>query len=170
SVAADLLAPQLYDRYQNDRWLITKTGISIREGAKMVIGPKHMLAKMIVVAVIGVGAFVTFYKPMYRVVAPFSFAPNERRFINAPYEGHIKDVYVHPGDPVKAGQTVLFELDTKELREQYNHALGEATTAAKAYSKYMGEKDPSGKAAPKVADAMVEKEKEKTALSEAALY
>jgi hypothetical protein len=30
SVAADLLAPQLYDRYQNDRWLITKTGISIR--------------------------------------------------------------------------------------------------------------------------------------------
>src|SRR5205807_8477699 len=28
AVAVDLLAPQLYDRYQNDRWLITKTGIS----------------------------------------------------------------------------------------------------------------------------------------------
>ena len=31
AVAVDLLAPQLYDRYQNDRWLITKTGISDRE-------------------------------------------------------------------------------------------------------------------------------------------
>jgi hypothetical protein len=30
AVAVDLLAPQLYDRYQNDRWLITKAGLSAR--------------------------------------------------------------------------------------------------------------------------------------------
>jgi len=35
SVAADLLAPQLYDRFQNDRWLITKAGISTREVARL---------------------------------------------------------------------------------------------------------------------------------------
>ncbi len=39
AVAVDLLAPQLFDRHQNDRWLITKMGLSIREGAKHVIGP-----------------------------------------------------------------------------------------------------------------------------------
>src|SRR5205085_11404526 len=38
SVAVDLLAPQLYDRHQNDRWLITKAGASIKENAKLVIG------------------------------------------------------------------------------------------------------------------------------------
>src|SRR5205814_1068222 len=59
SVAADLLAPQLYDRYHNDRWLITKTGISIREASKKVIGPKYMLAKMIAVVVIGAALFVS---------------------------------------------------------------------------------------------------------------
>src|SRR5437762_5325739 len=57
AVSVELLAPQLYDRYQNDRWLITKAGISAREVGKLIIGPKHMLAKLITVAVI---AFVLF--------------------------------------------------------------------------------------------------------------
>ena len=41
--------PAALDRYQNDRWLITKAGISTREVAKAGIGPKHMLAKLIAV-------------------------------------------------------------------------------------------------------------------------
>ena len=60
SVAVDLLAPQLYDRFVNDRWLITKTGISIRDLAAMGVGPKYMLAKLIIVAVIAVGIFISF--------------------------------------------------------------------------------------------------------------
>jgi biotin carboxyl carrier protein len=170
SVAADLLAPQLYDRYQNDRWLITKTGISIRESAKLVIGPKHMLAQLIVVAVIGALAFLVLYKPMYRVVAPFSFAANTRREVCAPAESFIKEVYVHPGDKVEAGKTVLFELDTTELRKQWAKALGDANTAAKAKIKYMGERLPNGQLAAKLAEANMEAEKEKVALAEAALY
>src|SRR4051794_2325212 len=67
AVAVELVSPQLYDRYQNDRWWITKTGISIRESAKMVTGPKHMLAKLIVTLVIIGLAFIFFYKPMYHV-------------------------------------------------------------------------------------------------------
>ena len=130
-----------------------------------------MLAKLIVVAVIGVGAFLALYKPMYRVVAPFSFAPNERRFINAPFEGYIKEVYVHPGDPVKAKQTVLFELDSTELKKEYTRALGEANTADKAYQKYMGDankKNQDGQS--NVALARIELEKAKTARAEAELY
>ena len=56
-VAVELLAPQLYDRYQNDRWWITKTGISIRETTKIAVGPKHMLAKLIIILVIGLASF-----------------------------------------------------------------------------------------------------------------
>jgi multidrug resistance efflux pump len=114
SIAADLLAPQLYDRYQNDRWLITKAAISTRETAKLAIGPKHMLAKTVIVLVIAAGAFVCLYQPMYHVTARFQFLPIEKRVIDPPYEGYIKDVFVHPGDAVKAGQE-LVRLDTTDL-------------------------------------------------------
>ena len=48
SVAADLLAPQLYDRHENDRWMITKVGLGIRETYKATIGPKYWLAKTLI--------------------------------------------------------------------------------------------------------------------------
>ena len=117
AVAAELLAPQLYDRYQNDRWLITKALISTRETAKLAIGPKHMLAKAIILLVIGLGLFLTFYTPMYRVKAAFAFAPLEERTIAAPFEGQIEDVLVRPGDLVKAGD-VLLQMRTDELETQ----------------------------------------------------
>ncbi|MBC8108589.1 MAG: hypothetical protein H7Z14_18535, partial [Anaerolineae bacterium] len=85
AVAVELLAPQLYDRYQNDRWWITKTGISIRETAKMATGPKHMLAKLIIgVSLIGliiICDLVPFVdlRWMYHVKAPFQFASTESR-------------------------------------------------------------------------------------------
>ena len=44
AVSVELLAPQLYDRYQNDRYLITKAGISTREVAKATIGPITLAA------------------------------------------------------------------------------------------------------------------------------
>ena len=56
SVAVDLLAPQLYDRYQNDRWLITKVGLSAEELGKKIVGPQHTLAKMLVSG--GAAAFI----------------------------------------------------------------------------------------------------------------
>src|SRR5687768_4305310 len=137
SVAADLLAPQLYDRYNNDRYLITKVGISSREGFKALIGPKYWLAKTIIFVSLvalwvlcgaaypkwsgGRLAMGYLYVPMYRVVAPFSFAALEKRSVDAPFEGYIKDVFVRPADKVKAGQP-LFELDTTELRKEYTRA------------------------------------------------
>ncbi|HYO10058.1 MAG TPA: HlyD family efflux transporter periplasmic adaptor subunit [Tepidisphaeraceae bacterium] len=167
SVAADLLAPQLYDRHENDRWMITKVGLSAKEGYKGLIGPKHWLAKTLVAFLLFGLYFISpwsFYKPMYQVVAPFSFAPSERRYVSAPFEGFIKEVHVRPGDAVQGGKTVLFELDTTELRKEMTRALGEANTAEKAYWKYMGERPP------KVAEANIEREKRAAALAEADLF
>ena len=58
SIVTELLAPQLWDRYNNDRWLITKAGISTRDTAKLVIGPKHMLAKTVIILVLAFAAFI----------------------------------------------------------------------------------------------------------------
>ena len=69
-VASNLVAPQLSDRYDNDRWLAVKVGHSLRENAKLVVGPRHMVAKGVVLGVLAAAAFVTFYKPVYHVSAP----------------------------------------------------------------------------------------------------
>ncbi len=38
----------------------------------MGVGPKYMLAKLIIVAVIAVGVFISLYRPMYHVSARFN--------------------------------------------------------------------------------------------------
>jgi hypothetical protein len=128
-VAADLLAPQLYDRFQNDRWLITKAGISTRETAKKAIGPKHMLAKIIItVCIIGllvVCNLVPFVdlRRTFRVTAPFQFAPQQKIAVSAPFESTIEQIgeiggeRVRPGVKVSEGQ-VLLKLKTYELEQQ----------------------------------------------------
>ncbi|MCC7351523.1 MAG: HlyD family efflux transporter periplasmic adaptor subunit [Phycisphaerales bacterium] len=138
AVAADLLAPQLYDRFQNDRWLITKTGVSIRETAKLAVGPKHMLAKLIIVLVIAAGLFVTFYRPMYRVNAAFKFVPVQRQSISAPFEGRVQEAYVRPGQAVKAGELML-KMDTSDLEIKLSEAMSKAQQLAKEADKYRGE-------------------------------
>jgi hypothetical protein len=134
-VATDLLAPQLYDRFQNDRWLITKAGISTREMAKKAIGPKHMLAKLVIATVV-VGLLIICnwvpfldLRPMYRVTAPFQFVPTEKFAVSAPFEGIIQEVgtvegeKIRPGMRVAKGQTLL-KLRTYELEQQ----LGQVTS------------------------------------------
>ena len=151
SVAADLLAPQLYDRHENDRWMITKVGLGIRETYKATIGPKYWLAKTLIPLGIVLVWFVCgapfpkygpFFKPMYQVVAPFSFASDVRRSVSAPFEGFISDVYVRPGDKVKKGDK-LFALDATKLREQFAQASNEALSYDRQYVKYAFNKDPS---------------------------
>src|SRR4051812_546226 len=76
SVTADLLAPQLWDRHENDRWIAVKVGHSIQRAAKLAVGPKHVLAKLIIFLVFAIALvlcdavpFVPI-RPMYHVSAP----------------------------------------------------------------------------------------------------
>ena len=125
AAAAELLAPQLYDRFQNDRLLITKTGLSIRDNTKKVVGLRtHTLAKVIVAGVIGLLLFLLFYSPMYTVSAPFSFVPQERSIVDVPYNGTIEKVFENAdgrpyraGDEVEAG-TPIVKLETLDLENE----------------------------------------------------
>ncbi len=138
AVAADLLAPQLYDRYQNDRYLVTKAGLSVRDTAALAVGPKHMLAKAIIVGAALLLAFVTFYKPMYQIKAPFAFQPVKQRVISAPFEGVIKQVYAKPGDPVEAGAALL-EFKTDDLILQKNKAMAQVNSATQRATQLMAD-------------------------------
>lgn len=130
AVAVELLATQLYDRYVNDRWLITKAGISARETAKLVIGPKHMLGKLVFILCVAALLFVCLYRPMYRVSAPFSFVPIEPRTISMPFEEQIAKIHVKPGQKVKKGD-VLIEVRTFNLINRRAEAQANAYGARK---------------------------------------
>ena len=53
ALAVDLLAPQLYDRFENDRYLVTK-GRASASGTWLeeTLGPKHWTAKLITAGVL----------------------------------------------------------------------------------------------------------------------
>ena len=114
AVAIELLAPQLFDRYENDRFIWVKIGHSIRDISKHALGPKHMGVKLIILFSIALICFVTFFKPTYRVRAPFRLIALEKRAVCSPYEGILQEVLFKPGVPVKKGQ-VMAKMDTFQL-------------------------------------------------------
>ncbi|HEY8666022.1 MAG TPA: HlyD family efflux transporter periplasmic adaptor subunit, partial [Tepidisphaeraceae bacterium] len=162
AIAVDLLAPQLYDRFQNDRWLIVKTGQSIKHGAEATIGPKHMLAKVLIALAIGVGVFVSVFRWNYHVSAPFQFVPVEKYSICAPFEGYIRNVLVKPGDHVAAND-VLVELDTKDLELKREEFQSRADALENEIAKDAA--DPT-----KRADEKIATDNRKEALAQVAYY
>ncbi|HEY2586049.1 MAG TPA: HlyD family efflux transporter periplasmic adaptor subunit [Tepidisphaeraceae bacterium] len=169
AVAVEILAPQLYDRYQNDRYLVTKAGLSLREQVEHITGPRYMLAKVITAASIIVLLFVFLYRPMYHVSAPFQFGSPEKQIISAPYEGAIQSVGktadgqpLRPGDRVHKGD-VLVVLDTNELRQKQIEALNRAEEA-------QAERDKASGTPGKRADANIAEARRQAAQAEADLY
>ena len=163
AVAAELLAPQLCDRYDNDRYLITKAGISTKNTTKMIFGLRqHTLAKVLIATAIGVILFLCLYSPMYRVSAPFSFVPVERRIVDAPFAGIIDQVFVDVGDEVKAGQPIL-KLDTQDLDSQLRIKRTEMDRAYAEARMYLAQDEPGALARHDAAQAQAEAAKAEAA-------
>jgi hypothetical protein len=139
AVAAEVLAPQVYDRYQNDRWIPVKIGQSVAHNSKYIFGPRHTLAKVIFLSVIGLTLLVTLWKPMYTVSAPFQFVPAVKSTISSPYAGVIEDVKVVPGQMVAAGDVLLSlktdDLEKEKLESEYKKLAAEAAAQTALLSK-----------------------------------
>ncbi len=148
SVAVDLLAPQLYDRFQNDRWLITKVGLSIQNVARMTIGPRYMLAKLIIAASIAIIVVLTTVHIEYRVSSPFEFDEIHKATLDAPYDGQIEAVRVIPGQKVSKDQELMV-LKTDELQIKLSNAIAQVAEYKKEAQKDLAE-DPA-----KPADAAI---------------
>ena len=132
AVLAEVMGPQIHDRYQDDRWLAVKTGRSIQHNSKYLLGPRHTLAKVIFLGLIGVVLLVTLWSPMYRISAPFQFVPVTKAAISSPIDGVIDQVFVEPDSskPVKAGDPLLAfktdELKTEREKLEYQRIAAEA--------------------------------------------
>ena len=128
-------------------------GLSVKEGAKVVIGPKHMVVKLCVLLVIAVLVVISVYKPMYHVTAPFEFAPIEPHAVAAPTDGLILDIsnadetgHVNPhgtrkikaGDFVYEGD-VLVTLDATDNKIKLGESLARYNSKIREAEKYRAE-------------------------------
>jgi hypothetical protein len=177
-VSVDLLAPQLYDRHENDRWLITKAGLSAKYWAEELLGPKHWIAKLVTIAVILVILVLTnfFNLPVafptllgwadirmtYHVSAPMTFAAVDKRSIAAPFDGPIGQVFKTPGQHCKKGEP-LFAMKTEELTREMIKAKADANKHYRQAQAYAA--DPT-----KTADSKFEMYSYLAAKAEADLY
>jgi multidrug efflux pump subunit AcrA (membrane-fusion protein) len=152
AVCTELLAPQLSYRFNNDRWLITKAGLSVKYTAELAVGPKHMVAKLVIIATVSLLLFITLYRPIFRVSAPFTFVPVDKRVLSAPFDGYVWKVNFRKGDSFKAGD-VLVEMDQHELINELARAEAGAASKHDEYLRNMADK--------KVAEAQEAHDEEK---------
>jgi multidrug efflux pump subunit AcrA (membrane-fusion protein) len=177
TISVDLLAPQLYDRHENDHWLITKVGISSRKTAEELLGPKHWVAKLVTAGVILLllVLFNFFNLPAafpkvlgwadlrwtYKVTAPINFAAVEKRSLCAPFDGQIDQVFKLPGKPVKKGEP-LFSLKTDDLVKQWSKSNSEMLYHKEKAAAYSADNT-------KIADQLAEEAQAKESEAQSAL-
>lgn len=151
-LTCDLCGPILLNLHRQDRWFGAKMAARLRRLLAVVVGAQHTWAKLVVVLVMGLILFTVFGKGVYRVQAPFVLEATVQQSICAPFDGYIKDVNVDVGSEVKAGQSVLADLDTADLRLQLASAKAEQAGYLKQVDAFMRDGD-TAKAQMSQADA-----------------
>ena len=115
-LACDLCTPRLMDLRENARWFGARMAASLRKKAGTFLGPQHTGVKLWAVLVFLIALFLGFARGEYRIGAPFIFEASIQQAVVAPFDSYIKSVHVDPSDAVNAGQTILGELETSDLR------------------------------------------------------
>jgi hypothetical protein len=127
---ADLIAPRLYDRDQDDKPIAVKVWRHTRAGLAVVAGPEHVGWKLIGLSLAALLAYACLASWDYRVDATFKLDAGERRVYSSSFAGFVQEVSVEVGQVVKKGD-VLAKLDDTELSLQLadiEGKLSEATT------------------------------------------
>jgi multidrug resistance efflux pump len=125
----DLVGPVLRLRRSDDRPIPARAADLTRKIGAWAVGPRHTLWKLAGVAALAAAGVVTFVRVPYRVEAPVTLRPVERRVVAAPFDATVREV-----SPAKAGDRVargdlLVRLDTSELELSAVEALGQLRQA-----------------------------------------
>lgn len=133
---AALVGPVMDTRRAEQQWLITKAGASISRQLERLLGPGHLVRKMIVILVVGAVVFFYFFKVNYRVAAPITIEGTVQRVVAAPFDGFIKEARVRPGDVVRKGETLCL-LDDRELKLEHLRLSTEQEQSGRQYREAM---------------------------------
>jgi multidrug resistance efflux pump len=133
---AALAGPILEQQRRDDRWLITKAVEALHTQLGRLVGPRHVIRKLVVVGLAAVVTFLAVARGDYRVAATTFIEPAIKRAILAPFEGYIAEAQVRAGDLVHAGD-VLCSLDDRDLKLERLKWRGQREQYAKQYQQAM---------------------------------
>ncbi len=97
-------------------WIGARAARSARRAAGRFIGPDRALAKLAaIIAALGLIASLAIRAPE-RIGAPATVMAAESRICSAPAESIVVSIDVEPGDAIRAGETILAQLDESAVR------------------------------------------------------
>lgn len=138
--AAALAGPALWDKAENQRWLIVKIGQSLRTQFMQLFGPDHAGRKLAMVGVVAATALFSTWTGPYRVTADATVQGSLERSLIAPFDGFVRSAVARPGDQIAQG-TVIAALDDRELVLERLRWLTEIRQSELEYGQAIGRRD-----------------------------
>ncbi|MFQ5937794.1 MAG: HlyD family efflux transporter periplasmic adaptor subunit, partial [Acidiferrobacterales bacterium] len=137
---ASVSGPILDEKRKSDRLIIWKIAASVGDQLKKLVGPRHVVRKLVLVAVTAFALFLAFAKGDYRVAADAALEGQIQRVLAVPFASYISEANARAGDVVKQGE-VLAILDDKDLRLERLKAAGQRQQLLKQYREAMASHD-----------------------------
>jgi hypothetical protein len=91
-LACELCTARMINLYEHNRWIGVKIASKTRNIMAGMLGPKHTLAKAIVVICLAALTFLIFGKGQFRAEAPFVLEATYQQVVPAPFDGYIKSL------------------------------------------------------------------------------
>jgi len=154
-LCCDQVSRRLADLHRQDRWFGARLATWCKDQLALVVGPKHTWAKITALLVAIVLAVLFLVRVPYRVEGNFVLKSDDVSFRTAPFDGYIEQVFVRPGDILKAGAPLL-KLVTRELELEELAAVADFTRFQREAEKARATNDL---AAMRVAMALAEQSK-----------
>lgn len=109
-----LVGPVLWDKKQNDKWLIFKISDTIGRQFFRLFGPGYALRKVLILALIGTIALFALWEQPYRVASDAVIEGASQRSLVTPFDGFLREASLRPGDLVQKGD-VIAALDDRDM-------------------------------------------------------
>lgn len=135
-MVAALAGPILDTKRAEQRWLIRKAATSFARQLERLFGPGYLIRKLVVLTLVAIVIFFSFFMVDYRVVAPVVIEGAVQRVVAAPFDGYVKEAPVRPGDIVKEGE-LLCRLDDRELNLEHLRLSTEREQLSKQFQEAM---------------------------------
>jgi multidrug resistance efflux pump len=141
-LVTSIVGPVLEDKRKNDRWLIVKAAESFHQELTRLIGPGHLVRKLVAAAIVLAVLVLTFAHTTYRVDADARIEGLVRRAVVAPYDGFIKEATARAGDTVHEGD-VLATLEDRDLLLERLKWVTERQQHQFEYDKALATREPA---------------------------
>lgn len=139
---AVLVAPVLELKEREERSLPRRVWDACREGVQVLLGPRHVLAKLGTLLSAGLLAYLILAIGPYRVAADAVLEPAIQQAVVAPQAGFVATASIRAGDLVSRG-SVLGSLESRDLELEQSKWRSERDKLRKEYRSALASHDRS---------------------------